>query len=304
MRKLARILRVSVAAGALVVGPGVAAQATELPTVPDLGSSPGLDPVPGLAQLPAPPRVPALPSVPALDLVPGLNRIPGLDPALGGNQASAVPTTTNPTVPPARTSAGRPARPATGATSSKPGTPPRPGKPSIALTSRTPGRTHAPASPRQSGRSSGTGLRPTPSRKYPRPPARTEIDPRDPSRNALATQPAKDSAEPVNGVDLSPLAGYGVVGMLATLGLVFAARQWLVSERERKALAARVDALADKLLEQSERHKAELLDIYMAVGPGLQSMAATLTEYRQFLAQQRMDREIEQARQGGARGTA
>jgi len=110
-------------------------------------------------------------------------------------------------------------------------------------------------------------------------------------------------AQPVNGVDLSPLAGYGVVGMLATLGLVFAGRQWLISERERKALSARVDTLADKLLDQSERHKAELLDIYRAVGPGLQSMASTLTDYREFLAQQRMDKELERARKGGTRGT-
>jgi len=107
----------------------------------------------------------------------------------------------------------------------------------------------------------------------------------------------------MNGFDLSPLAGYGVVGMLATLGLVFAGRQWLISERERKALSARADALADRLLDQSERHKAELLGIYQAVGPGLQSMAATLTDYREFLAQQRMDRELERARKSGTRGT-
>jgi len=35
VRKLARMLRVSVTAGAFVVGPGIAAQAADAPTVPD-----------------------------------------------------------------------------------------------------------------------------------------------------------------------------------------------------------------------------------------------------------------------------
>jgi hypothetical protein len=94
--------------------------------------------------------------------------------------------------------------------------------------------------------------------------------------------------------------GYGVVGFIATLGLVFAGRQWTRTEAERAALQKRVEELSDRLLTQAEKHKAELLAVYQAVGPALASTAETLASYREFLARQRHDDEIAAARAEGA----
>jgi hypothetical protein len=324
MGKLARILRACVAAGAFVVGPGVAAQAADAPTAPDQ--------VPGANE--AVP-VPFVPGTVTRSWRPGMgagSERPGIAPTSGSvrfcqggargrhdrlhgrKHGPASPRQLDrPTDPGQRCSLSR-ERPQSGRQVHPGGNDRRNrGRNDLA---RLPvldreAEPLALVQPEPRGEAEHfAAAQPEPRRKGHRDPVALrqgavggsdDLLPR-PGLDPTVLGENRYLAQPVNGLDLSPLAGYGVVGMLATLGLVFAGRQWLISERERKALSDRVDALADKLLDQSERHKAELLDIYRAVGPGLQSMASTLTDYREFLAQQRMDKELERARKGGARG--
>jgi len=312
MRKLARILRVSVTAGAFLFCPGIAAKAVDSPTVPDqvTGANESV-PVPGVPEF-----------VPWSWRPPWA--VPASEPARSCHGGARGPdrlerehhTRSNDGFDSPR-ELDRPADPGPRCFSSRER--PNPRHPAQrAGNDRREGDRNDPAHPPVPDRNAGH-LAPAPSE--PRreadhaAPALVRPEPRRTAENlapVVHRQGGVDRgdllgenrqlAEPASGVDLSPLAGYGVVGMLAALGLVFATRQWLVSERERKALSDRADALSDKLLDQAERHKAELLDIFRAVGPGLQSMAATLTEYREFLAQQRMDNELERARRKGARG--
>lgn len=104
-------------------------------------------------------------------------------------------------------------------------------------------------------------------------------------------------------------AGYGVVGFLAGGGVLLTLQQLKAEKAERVAAQARCAALEEELrrqgtelqsalLRQSDGHKGELLQVYRAVMPPLQTATELLQEIRH-------EREIEQAArrrtEGGAR---
>jgi hypothetical protein len=98
--------------------------------------------------------------------------------------------------------------------------------------------------------------------------------------------------------DWSVFAGYGVVGFLAGGGVLLTLQQLKAEKAERVAAQERATDLQAALLKQAEDHKGELLQVYRAVMPPLQTATELLQEIRH-------EREIEQAArrrtEGGAR---
>jgi len=96
------------------------------------------------------------------------------------------------------------------------------------------------------------------------------------------------AADPFTGPAYNVFAGYGIVGLLAFGGLLFAWRAYRAADAERIAAHRTVGELQRELLTQAAGHKNELLDIYRAVMPVLESATATVKESSLLIQEQRM----------------
>jgi hypothetical protein len=96
------------------------------------------------------------------------------------------------------------------------------------------------------------------------------------------------AADPFTGPAYNVFAGYGIVGLLAFGGLVFAWRVFNTANSERIAAHQTINDLQRELLTQAAEHKNELLDIYRAVMPVLESATATVKQSTQLIEEQRM----------------
>jgi hypothetical protein len=84
---------------------------------------------------------------------------------------------------------------------------------------------------------------------------------------------------------------YGIVGVIALGGIVFAWRLFNTTNSERIALAERVTALHQRMLDQAESHKNELLKVYETVMPPLSNAVETLKEASRLIEEYRRDQE-------------
>jgi predicted negative regulator of RcsB-dependent stress response len=86
-------------------------------------------------------------------------------------------------------------------------------------------------------------------------------------------------------------ASYGIVGIIALGGIVFGWRVYSSANSERVALAERVTALHQRMLDQAENHKNELLKVYETVMPPLSNAVETLKEASRLIEETRRDQE-------------
>ena len=95
------------------------------------------------------------------------------------------------------------------------------------------------------------------------------------------------SDPPTGGFDY--WAGYGVVGILGFAGITFMWRTYTAANSERLALVVQVGEQQAALLKQAEDHKDELLEVYKAVMPALESATAALKEAARLTEEQRLE---------------